>query len=133
MSAAPGPMTEQAVEVTASRWLTDFYSKVDELDADHVAERFHPDAVMQFATDAPHEGREAIRTGLSSFFTILSSMKHTFHRVWQAGDTVLLEATVTYHMRDGRTLPIPVVTIIERRDGPISSLRVFIDRAPMFA
>jgi hypothetical protein len=45
----------------------------------------------------------------------------------------LMEATVTYYMTGGRQVPIPVVTILERRDELIADIRIFIDRVPMMA
>jgi ketosteroid isomerase-like protein len=132
MSALPIP-TETATETAALAWLTGFYAKVDSLDIDGVMAGFTPDAVMQFGADDPVSGHDAIRGGLNGLFSILDSMKHAIHRVWISTDTTLMEATVTYYMTGGRQVPIPVVTILERRDELIADIRIFIDRVPMTA
>jgi ketosteroid isomerase-like protein len=124
---------ESASEITAPAWLTGFYAKVDSLDLDGVMAGFTPDAVMQFGAQDVVSGREAIRAGLTGLFSILDSMQHEIRRIWVSNDTTLMEATVTYYLTGGRQVPIPVVTILDRRDELIADIRIFIDRVPMTA
>ncbi|WIX77062.1 nuclear transport factor 2 family protein [Amycolatopsis carbonis] len=93
-------------------------------------EGFADEATMTYGSNDPMAGRDAIRGGLEWLFTTYSRMRHEFRNLWSSGAVLLLEANVTYVRPDGREVTLPVVTIIEHRDGIIGGLRIFIDPTP---
>jgi ketosteroid isomerase-like protein len=123
--------------VTASRateapaWLVEFYERVDALDTEAVLARFAPDASMRYGSMEPMVGQEALRGGLTWLFTYYTAIRHEFRSVWVSGATVLIEATVTYGHPDGREVALPVVSILEHRDGIVDDLRIFLDPTPI--
>lgn len=119
--------------VDAPAWLVDFYRAVDALDLEGTLAGFAPDASMRYGSMDPMEGREAVRGGLTWLYTYYRGIRHEFRHVWVSGDTVVLEATVTYGHPDGREVSVPVVSILEHRDGIVDDLRIFLDPSPIEA
>ncbi|WP_063765810.1 AtaL-like protein [Streptomyces cellulosae] len=126
---AAEPSRDKAVD--APPWLVEFYKKVDALDAEGVVAGFAPDGSMRFGSNDPMTGQEALRAGVGWIFSNYRRMAHDFVNVWDCGDTVVLEATVSYEFLDGRVVPIPALTTIERRGDVIVDLRVFTDPTPL--
>ncbi|WP_433171474.1 nuclear transport factor 2 family protein [Actinoallomurus sp. CA-150999] len=122
---------ETAHRVEAPRWLVDFYRKVDALEVEGVLAGFAPDASMRFGSTDPMVGHDAIRAGLKWIFSNYRRMRHDFLHVWASGETVLLEATVTYELLDGRVVPVPALTIIEYRGDLVHDMRIFTDPTPL--
>jgi Domain of unknown function (DUF1857)/SnoaL-like domain len=135
-----GLRTGDTIPMTASRpagaadapaWLVDFYKKVDALDVDAVVASFAAGGVMRFGSNDPLAGHDALRAGMAWVFSNYRRMTHDFANVWVNGDTALLEATVSYELPDGKVVPLPVLTVIERRDGEIENLRIFSEPIPL--
>jgi hypothetical protein len=62
-------------------------------------------------------------------------MRHTFVRTWEidAGAAGIVDARVTYVLQNGRSVTVPVMTVLTRRGELVSDLRFCIDMAPVFA
>jgi hypothetical protein len=43
-----------------------------------------------------------------------------------------VEANVEYRRKDGKSVSIPVVTVLERRGDLVKSLRIYFDVAPVY-
>ena len=43
------------------------------------------------------------------------------------------QANVEYLRKDGKTVTIPAVTVLERSDNLVKSLRIYFDVAPVYA
>lgn len=114
-----------------STWYEDFYVTVDSMDPDALGRLLTDDTTVTMANHEQAVGREAVIAGLTGFWSTIGGMSHAFKRVVEDGDTAVLEASVTYTMPDGRTIPLPVTTWIERRDGLIADQRIYIDMEPM--
>jgi ketosteroid isomerase-like protein len=119
--------------VDAPAWLVDFYRRVDALDLEGTLAGFAPDASMRYGSMPPMVGREAVHGGLTWLYTYYRSITHEFRNVWVSDSTVVLEATVTYGHPDGREIALPVVSILEHRDGVVDDLRIFLDPTPIEA
>lgn len=113
-------------------WYEDFYAGLDAKDLTVVDRLCTPDTTMRMANHEVDEGRDRVRAGTSHFFTMIGSMRHTFVKVVEDGESAYLEAVVEYTRLDGSTVSIPVCTAIDRRDGLIAAQRVYIDLAPLF-
>ena len=125
--------TEPHRPADAPAWLVELYRKVDSLEPDAIVDAFAADGEMRFGSGDPLVGKEAVRAGVTWLCSSYRRMSHRFINVWDLGDTALLEAIVTYDCLDGRTVPVPVVTIIERCGEEVTSLRFYSDPAALRA
>lgn len=104
------------------------------LDADALAELFHPEAgSFRIGSLPPVEGREPVREFFKQFFAMgmFTTMKHEMIEVHDLPDVLVYEARVTYTRPNGSTLSVPYVNKIRYRDGLFASYRVFIDRTAL--
>lgn len=112
-----------------------FYASIDALDLDRVVAGFAPDGEVVFGNNPAAVGREAIAGALGGFWASIGSMRHERRNLWAIGsDTHVLEAICHYGTKGGAPVPLPVTTVIESSsEGLVTSLRVYIDMAPLFA
>ena len=121
----------------ALAWATDLYANgVDRKDANMFAGVFTDDGWCRFANNPPLEGREAIRTAIAQFFTVMAGVSHeSLGTFYDAGDLVL-EANVTYTLHAGGTVTVPAVTIFRMTAAAgklqAENCRIFVDLAPLF-
>lgn len=127
---------------TVLDWACDLYDNaVDRKDAAGFAAAFAPNARLRFANADPVVGRDAIQSAIAQFFTAIAALKHEPRGAWLDGDTLFLEAVVTYTRHDRRQVSVPAVTIFrltsaEHPDGPrpvAEECRIYVDLAPVFA
>jgi ketosteroid isomerase-like protein len=117
-----------------STWIDDYYADVDAMRLDAFVERHSEDAVVTFANNPPAVGKEAIRAAIGGFWSMIGGLRHERRNLWFVGDTAILEAVTHYTTKGGAAVPLPVVSLLERNaDGKVSSLRFYIDLAPLFA
>lgn len=121
-------------------WADALYSgHVDHKDADGFAAAFTQDGTLRFGNSEAISGREAIRTAIAQFFTAFDSLRHHTGRTWIDGDTVVLEAVVTYNRYDGQEVTVPATTIFHLVSGGAPSTpladecRIYVDLTPLFA
>jgi ketosteroid isomerase-like protein len=131
-----GGRTRDAV----ARWADTLYSEhVDHKDADGFAAAFTHDGTLRFGNSDMLVGRAAIQVAIAQFFSAFKSLRHHSGRTWLDGDTVILEAVVTYIRHDGQEVTVPAVTIFHLVSVSISSTpladdcRIYVDLTPLFA
>ena len=123
-------------------WASDLYARaVDNKDAAGFAAAFTPDGWLRFGNAPPITGREAIREAIAGFFTTFAALRHESAGTYLVGDTLILEAVVTYTRHDGRQVSIPAVTIFRiASDANSDALhptadqcRIYVDLTPLYA
>lgn len=134
-------------EATSTRdqvicWARALYANaVDRKDAAGFAAVFTPDATLRFGNAPPLAGREAIREAIAHFFTAFESLEHRSTGEWLDGDTLALEAEVTYVRHDRKVVSVVAVTIFHLTDAgswsagapTADACRIYVDLAPLFA
>lgn len=115
-------------------WLVAYYTAVDSLDLDAVLALHTDDTTVTFGNNPTAVGKEQMAGAIGGLFSILRGMRHTFVRTWETdGGTVgVLDARVTYLLVNGASVTVPTASLLTRRDGLISDLRINIDMAPVF-
>lgn len=123
-------------------WARDLYARsVDHKDAAGFAAAFTPDAWLRFGNAPPIVGRDAIREAIAYFFTGFAALRHESKGTFLAGDTLILEAVVTYTRHDGGRVSIPAVTIFrlagtaegDERRPVADQCRIYVDLTPLYA
>jgi ketosteroid isomerase-like protein len=112
---------------------TDLFADIDRMDAHAFASHLSEDCRLRFGNADPVAGRSAIEAAISGFFTTIKGLSHDIVSQWDAGDSTMIEAEVTYTRLDERQVTVPVVTIYRRGDALIDDYRIFIDLAPVLA
>jgi ketosteroid isomerase-like protein len=107
------------------------YEDVDAGRGDAVVARFAPDIELQFGGRPVVTGPDAARDTLRSVHEPFHSVSHEFRSVWEHGDTTICEFRATYDLKRGGVITLPSLTVLQRRDGAIASMRVYLDEGPL--
>lgn len=121
---------DQSHATAVPDWLREHYELVDAAALSDYSRDFADDIVIRFGAAEPVSGKVAVCEALQAGHDA-HQMHHTFRNVWTFADTTIVEFYVRYTFADGSVEDVPVVSIIERLDHLITSLRVFIDRHPL--
>jgi len=118
----------------AFTWYLAYLQSVDEQDADAFAAFLADDATFQFGNQPPVQGKQAIVAGLKQFWTTYNGEEHILHTILGTDHCFALEATNVFNRLDGKQVALPAVAITEWNEhGLVTSFRVFIDIAPLYA
>ena len=74
----------------------------------------------------------AAKEGIGYFFSTIDGIKHHMVNVVESNGLTFLEANVEYQRKDGKTVTIPAVTVLERNGDLVKSLRIYFDVAPVY-
>jgi predicted ester cyclase len=117
---------------------------MDEGKLDEWEETMQPDCAFTGPGSTLH-GRRAIREFVEGFKQAFPDVRHTLDSVYAAGDTVIVEVTLTAThagpLRSpageipptGRSIRLAEAQVIELRDGKAASMRTYFDRMDMLA
>jgi ketosteroid isomerase-like protein len=117
-------------------WIDDYYADVDAMRLEAFVDRHSDDAVVVFGNNPPAVGKEAIGANIGGFWSMIGGLRHERRNLWFVNDggTAVLEVVTHYTTKGGAAVPVPCVSILDRdADGKVTSLRVYIDLAPLFA
>ena len=123
-------------------WARALYAEsVDKKDARGFAAAFTETASLRFGNADPIFGREAIEAAIAQFFDTFATLRHEERGTRLAGDTLIIEAVVTYQRHDGREVSIPAVTIFHlagsapgEPERPLADeCRIYVDLTPLYA
>jgi hypothetical protein len=120
-------------QAAAPAWLSQYYADVDAQRMPEFLAHHTDDARVMFGNNPPAVGKEAIGGAIGGLWSAIDGLRHRFVHVWDHGSTTILEAAVTYFRKDGKTVTVPCVSILETTAGKVRELRVHIDLAPVFA
>tara|TARA_B100001989_G_scaffold202421_1_gene150812 strand:- start:303 stop:659 length:357 start_codon:yes stop_codon:yes gene_type:complete len=117
-----------------SNWVHDYYRNVDAMDMDAFIASHADDISVTFGNNPPAQGKDQVRESIGQLWSMLNGLRHDFRNVWQPEpDLAVLEAKVTYSLKDGRDITLPVTSILTRKDQGVDNLRIYIDMAPVFS
>lgn len=120
-------------------WARDIYENgVDRKDARKFASAFTEDATLRFGNNPTLHGRDAIEAAIAQFFTAMIDLRHTSKGQFLDGETLFLEAEVTYTRHDRQKVTVPAMTVYHiagTADGrPVADdCRIYVDLTPLFA
>jgi hypothetical protein len=116
-------------------WMVDYYTAADGLDMDGMLAQHTDDSTASVGNNPTAHGKDQIRDGIAQLWSLLTAMRHTFVRTWEVdgGGVGIVDARVTYVLKNGRSVTVPVMTTLTRRGDLVSDLRFCIDMAPVFA
>jgi ketosteroid isomerase-like protein len=114
-------------------WFSDMYADIDAMRLDAFAAALAPDIKVVVGNNPVMSGRQAVKEGIGYFFSTIKGLKHHLVNVAESNGLTFLEANVEYLRKDGKTVTIPAVTVLERSGELVNSLRIYFDVAPVYA
>jgi ketosteroid isomerase-like protein len=114
-------------------WLHEHYRRVDANDFAWLGEQLADDVEVRFGNRPVAVGKQEAGTTLADVHAPFRHSTHRFVEVWQQGHRTLIAFDVTYAMNDGSEVRIETFTILDRADGLIKRMKVYIDEGPLRA
>ena len=114
-------------------WFSGLYASIDAMRLEEFAAGLTPDVKVVVGNNPAMNGREAARQGIGYFFSTIDGIKHHLVNVAEINGVTFLEANVEYLRKDGKTVTVPAVTVLERSENLVKSLRIYVDVAPVYA
>lgn len=108
-------------------WLESYYTAMDSLQFDKVADFLDEDCHNHYATGIEVVGRDNILRHGEKNLALLERIRHLVRNVWQEGDELIFELSVTYWRKDGEVIERPGMGIFVMKDGRIREQRLFVD------
>ena len=99
-------------------------------DADRIADLFTEDGVLHSMMIDPIKGREAIRPRIKFLVDNATHMDIKPRNIATVGNTVFLERTDSFTFK-GHSGSVPVVGVLDIKDGKVAEWREYYDRAEL--
>ncbi len=130
-AAAAAPTAKPAKESRMSQDPVDVVMQMikawDDRDGDKIADLFTEDGVLHSMMIDPIKGRENIRPRMKFLVDNATYMKIEPRNIAVKGNTVFLERTDSFTFK-GHSGKVPVVGVLEIRDGKVAEWREYYDR-----
>ncbi len=109
------------------------FAAVEANDVETYVSLFTEDAVYKIANFDAVVGPDGIRAFAKPVMDMFSKVTHDVRNMWEIGDRVVCEMTVTYVRNDGKEVTVPCLDIIQFRGDKVCKLQAFIDASPAFS
>jgi hypothetical protein len=112
-----------------TRWIFEFYRAADSLDMERFLALHTDDVTVTVANYPSLTGKSGLANAIGAVWNKLQAMSHSISAAWSLhDDTVgIAESDCMYTRLDGTTLHIRPCTVLRRRGGLISELRISAD------
>jgi len=130
---AAGSVQTVVSEPAMKEVLSGYWSAVESLDADLVADRFSSYGSFYFSGNTAVQGRGAIRRAFVQLFTEVAAIRHEPVVVWSDGGIIVGEANVTIGLENGGTATIPATTVLWTTQRGIEACRLLLNPEPGLA
>lgn len=115
-------------------WYQEYLAAVDSTDLEKYGAFLAEDCEFQFGNQPKVKGKTAILEGLKQFWSSYDGEEHVLLNILGTDRCFALEALNIYKRKDGRKVTCPAVAVTERDEaGLVTSVRVFIDIAPLYS
>jgi ketosteroid isomerase-like protein len=113
-------------------WLVDYFHMADRLDPQEFVTWYQPDAEFRSGNQPPAVGHAAIIASLTSFYALITTMRHEKTGTWTDEDSGVFEAVAHFTTKDGRTLALPAISSVRLKGNKVSRFLFVMDASPLF-
>ena len=115
-----------------SPWVRDLFAALDRKDVSAFGAFLAEDAFFRFGSQPEARGRAAAEAAVEAFFGMIAGLSHELTGEWEGPGSVVVEGQVTYTRRDGTTVTLPFVDVLDMRGSRIQAYKIYMDIAPLF-
>jgi hypothetical protein len=122
----PASETDVAGE---NRWIYEYFRAADSLDMERLSAQHTDDVRLTFANHPTLVGKESYRQAIGGLWSQIKGMSHSISGAWSVngGAVGVSEAIVAYTRKNNTLFTIKACTVLRRRDGKVSDIRIHAD------
>jgi len=105
---------------------------LDNQQVDKVLEYLTDDCLFVAGNSEPIKGKEAIKTTLENFFTVVKSTSHQVTDIFETEDSLVHRGSVTYIRLDDTQLTVPFCDVFKMKGNLINEYNIYIDWSELF-
>ncbi|UCV17838.1 nuclear transport factor 2 family protein [Ferribacterium limneticum] len=109
------------------------FASIDGMRVEEILRYFADDIEFQLGNNESICGKDAVRQGLTKFFSSIKGMRHSFSGIWSQDNVVICQSVAEYARMDEKVVALPCVSIFKYNGSLIIDYRVYIDISPVFA
>lgn len=113
--------------------LEELFDAVDAMDTDKFLSFIAEDGIFRFASAPQVQGHAAIGDAVNRFFDSIAGCKHTAKNSWRGDNSLVCEGEVCYRRHNDTSITLPFTNVFEFDAELISSYKIYIDVAPLYA
>lgn len=112
-----------------NRWIYEYFRAADSLDLDRLLAQHTDDVRLTFANHPTGVGKENFRQGIGGLWSMIKGMSHSISGAWSLNDGAvgIAEAIVMYTRKDDTLFTVKACTVLRRRGGKVSDIRIHAD------
>jgi limonene-1,2-epoxide hydrolase len=119
--------------ITAADGPQRLFAAIDSKDTDAFLSFIRDDGVFRFGSMPGVQGQDAIREAVDGFFASIAGSRHTIEQSLAGDGTLVFEGKVTYERHNGSELTLPFANVFDLDGDLISTYKIYIDIAPLYA
>ena len=116
-----------------SDWTRRLFASIDAMDAGAFAGFLAEDGVFLFANQPQVCGRAAAESAVAGFFAAIKGLRHELLKEWRDSESAVVEGRVTYTRKDGSSVTLPFVNVLELRGTAVARYKIYVDATPLFS
>lgn len=113
--------------MNATQFVKSLYTSVDRKDLKGLASKLDDNVCFKFSNHDAVNGIEDVLQANESFFSSISSMRHTLNGIWQQDDTLICNGQVHYVRLDGTEHSAEFATVLTMRNEKIVNYLIYAD------
>ena len=107
------------------------FASIDRMDPEGFAAFLTEGGTFRMGSYPPVVGRPAVAAFVQGFWSALASSGHSDIRVYDAGDAKFVEGTVTYGLKNGKTVGVPFLNRFRMEGDLIAEYLIYLDPTPV--
>lgn len=107
------------------------FASIDRMDPEGFAAFLTEGGTFHMGSYPPAVGRAAVAKFVRGFWTTVESSAHSGVRVYGQGEDRFVEGTVTYGLKNGRTVAVPFLNRFRMEGELIAEYLIYLDPTPV--
>lgn len=109
------------------------FASIDRMDPEGFAAFLTEEGTFRMGSYPPVTGRASVAEFVRGFWTTVQTSAHSGIRVYDAEDARFVEGTVTYGLKNGKTVGVPFLNRFRMEGDLIAEYLIYLDPTPVAA
>ncbi|MBY0405075.1 MAG: nuclear transport factor 2 family protein, partial [Cyanobacteria bacterium] len=124
----------QSISTECSTIIQNIFNADSKLDTEAFLELLSPNVTFRMGSQTEIQGKASVGKLVQGLFDGMQAVHHSLKQSWQNDNSLVYEAEVTFHLKDGRVFKLPYVNVLQLGDNQlIDQYKIYIDVSPLYS